>query len=190
MLIPYLVKNELGGGPGDLGVIFAIGGVGAIVASIAVAQLGFPRRHITFMYVTWTLGSLTIALYGVATALWQTAAVSFVEGACFAAGTIVWGTLLHRLVPSELLGRVEGFYWLVSVALVPLSFALTGPVAEAVGTKETLVAAGVIGGLGTLVFLFLPGMRATERDGSLDRAAGPPAAAEAAEAISIANSVD
>jgi hypothetical protein len=120
------------------------------------------------MYVTWTLGSLTIALYGVVGSLWLAMVVSFFEGACFAAGTIVWGTLLHRLVPSELLGRVEGFDWLVSVALVPLSFALTGPVAEAVGTKETLIAAGMIGSLGTIAFLFFPGMRDTERDGSLD----------------------
>jgi DHA3 family tetracycline resistance protein-like MFS transporter len=163
VLIPYLVKNELGGGPEGLGLVFAAGGVGAILASIAVAQRGLPQRHITFMYATWSLGSLTIALYGLIDALWQAMAVSFVEGGCFAAGMIVWATELHRRVPSELLGRVEGFDWLVSVALVPVSFAFTGPVAEAVGTKETLVGAGVIGAVGTLAFLYLPGMRATER---------------------------
>jgi DHA3 family tetracycline resistance protein-like MFS transporter len=171
VLIPYLVKNELGGGPDGLGLVFAAGGVGAIVASIAFAERGFPRRHITFMYAAWTLGSLTIALYGVATALWQAMVVSFVEGGCFAVGMIVWGTLLHRLVPGELLGRVEGFDWLVSVALVPVSFALTGPVAELIGTKETLVAAGVVGAVGTFAFLYLPGMRETERDGRLAPAA-------------------
>lgn len=167
VLIPYLVKNELGGGPQGLGLVFAAGGVGAILASIAVAQRGFPRRHITFMYATWSLGSLTIALYGVIESLWQAMAVSFVEGGCFTAGMIVWATQLHRLVPSELLGRVEGFDWLVSVALVPVSLAFTGPVAETVGTKETLVGAGVIGAVGTLAFLYLPGMRATEREAPL-----------------------
>jgi DHA3 family tetracycline resistance protein-like MFS transporter len=167
VLIPYLVKNELGGGADALGLVFASGGIGAIIASIVFAQYGFPRRHITFMYVSWSLGGLTIALYGVATELWQAMVVSFVEGACFAVGMIVWGTMLHRLVPSELLGRVEGFDWLVSVALVPVSFALTGPVAEALGTKETLVGAGIVGGVGTFVFLFLPGMRETERDPEL-----------------------
>lgn len=165
VLIPYLVKNELGGSAGDLGLIFASGGVGAIVASVAIAQRGLPRRHITFMYTAWALGSLTIVVYGFSTALWQAMAASLVEGACFAAGMIVWGTLLHRLVPPGLLGRVEGFDWLVSVALVPASFALTGPVAELVGPEETLVGAGVLGGLGTLLFLFLPGMRDTERVG-------------------------
>ncbi|MCC6224085.1 MAG: MFS transporter [Thermoleophilia bacterium] len=165
VLIPYLVKNELGGGADDLGLIFASGGVGAIAAAIAIAQRGLPRRHITFMYATWTLGSLTIAVYGVASELWQAMVASFVEGACFAAGMIVWGTLLHRLVPPGLLGRVEGFDWLVSVALVPASFALTGPVAELAGTHETLLGAAVLGGLGALAFLFLPGMRDTERIG-------------------------
>jgi DHA3 family tetracycline resistance protein-like MFS transporter len=167
VLIPYLVKNELGGGPDGLGLVFAAGGVGAVVASVAMAQRGFPRLHITLMYVTWTLGGLSIALYGVVTALWQAMAVSFVEGGCFASGMVVWGTLLYRLVPSALLGRVEAFDWLVSVALVPVSFALTGPVAEAIGTKETLFAAGLAGAVGTLAFLFLPGMRDTERDDAL-----------------------
>lgn len=165
VLIPYLVKNELGGGAAGLGLVFASGGVGAIAASVVIAQRGLPRRHITFMYTAWALGSLTIVVYGFSTALWQAMAASLVEGACFAAGMIVWGTLLHRLVPPGLLGRVEGFDWLVSVALVPASFALTGPVAELVGPEETLVGAGVLGGLGTLLFLFLPGMRDTERVG-------------------------
>ncbi len=164
VLLPFLVKNELGGGADDLGLVFAAGGVGAIVASLAVSQRGFPRRHMTFMYATWSLGGLVIAGYGVATALWQAMAVSFLEGGLFAAGMIVWGTLIHRLVPASLLGRVEGFDWLVSVSLVPVSFALTGPVAGAIGTRETLIGAGIVGAVGTFVFLYLPGMRDTERD--------------------------
>jgi hypothetical protein len=49
---------------------------------------------------------------------------------------------------------------------VPVSFALTGPVAAWIGAKETLVAAGVLAGVATLFFLFLPGMRETERAGA------------------------
>jgi len=36
-------------------------------------------------------------------------------------------------------------------------------VAAVIGARTTLVAAGVVGGLATFAFLFLPGMRDTER---------------------------
>ena len=51
--------------------------------------------------------------------------------ALFEVGQIIWITLLQTLVPRELLGRVSSLDWLVSIGLVPVSFALTGPVAGA-----------------------------------------------------------
>jgi MFS family permease len=172
VLVPFLVKNELEGGADDLGLVFAVGGLGAVLAALVVGQRGMPRRHVTFMYLTWTFSIAALAGYGVATELWHAMVASFVGGAGFTAGIIVWTTLMHRLVPTELLGRVTSFDWLVSVSLMPLSFALTGPVADAVGTRTTLLVAGLVGAPLTLAFLFLPGMRVTERtdDGrSLER---------------------
>jgi hypothetical protein len=86
------------------------------------------------------------------------------------AGTIVWATTKGRLVPERLLGRVSSFDWFISIGLVPLSFALTGPVAAVFGVRPTLIGAGVLGGLVTLVFLFVPGMRDVERSGALAHA--------------------
>ncbi len=87
--------------------------------------------------------------------------------ALFTAGLIVWATLMHKLVPTELLGRVSSFDWLVSVSLIPVSFALTGPIAGAIGAETTLIGAGIVAGLATLAFLFVPGMRDTERNEQL-----------------------
>lgn len=167
VLVPYIVKNELGGSAADLGFVFASGGVGAVLAALVVGQRGLPRRHMTFMYVNWTVAILAVAGYGLATELWHAMLASFVDGATFTAGLIVWATLMHRLVPRELLGRVSSLDWLVSVSLIPISFALTGPVAAAVGTQATLIGAGVLGVPITIAFLFLPGMRDTERTGAL-----------------------
>jgi hypothetical protein len=90
-------------------------------------------------------------------------AASFVGGLTFTAGLIVWSTLMQRYVPTELLGRVSSFDWLVSVSLIPISFAITGPIAALIGAKATLIGAGALGVPATLLFLFLPGMRDTER---------------------------
>src|SRR6185437_4599110 len=79
-----------------------------------------------------------------------------------AAGTIVWSTVKQRHVPAALLGRVSSMDWLISISLLPLSFALTGPAAAAVGARTTLAVAGIAGAVLTLAALFLPGMRDVE----------------------------
>jgi hypothetical protein len=78
------------------------------------------------------------------------------------AGTIVWATAKQRHVPAALLGRVSSLDWLISIGLLPVSFALTGPVSAAIGPETTLVVAGAIGGVVTFGALLLPGMRAVE----------------------------
>lgn len=167
VLVPHVVKYELGGGADDLGWVFAAGGTGGIVSSLVMARRGLPRRHMTFMYVAWAIAVGILAAYAFVTSVWQAMVVSFVESAAISAGMIVWMTLMHNLVPRELMGRVSGLDWQISVGLVPVSFALTGWIAGRVGVHETLMWGGLLSGAVTLAFLFLPGMRDTERDGSL-----------------------
>ncbi|MGI8871022.1 MAG: MFS transporter [Candidatus Limnocylindria bacterium] len=163
VLLPYLVKNRLHLGPESLGAIFAVSGVGSIAAALAIGHLGLPRLRITVMYLGWSLGVLLLAGYGLMGALWQALAIGFATAALFQVGQIIWTTLLQQLVPRELLGRVVSLDWLVSTGLVPVSFALTGPVAGALGPGPTMVAAGLIGAILMGGLLVLPGVRAPER---------------------------
>ncbi len=167
VLVPYRVRNELGGGANDFGLVLACGGVGSILAALILGQRGLPRRHITFMYGAWTIGSLALVGFGLAGSVWQLLAISLLEGASFTAGMVVWGTLVQSLVPTQLLGRVTSLDWFISTSLVPISFALTGPVSAGLGAQTTLVVAGVAASIATISFLFVPGVRDTERDGSL-----------------------
>ncbi|HVD25089.1 MAG TPA: MFS transporter [Gaiellaceae bacterium] len=169
VLLPYVVKNDLGGDPGDLGLIFAFGGLGAVLVSLAIGQLGLPRRHITFMYALWTIACLQIAAYALADLPWQAMVISFFGEACWACGLIVWITLMQRVVPAALLGRVKSVDWLLSIGLVPVSFAVTGPLAAWLGAKPVLVIAGVSSCVLTALIYFLPGMRDTETPGSTSR---------------------
>jgi DHA3 family tetracycline resistance protein-like MFS transporter len=132
-----------------------------------MARLGIPRRHVSFMYLAWGLATFAVAGYGLAHFPWQVMAASFAFHALETAGTVVWATTKHRLVPGNLLGRVSSFDWFISTGLVPISFAMAGPVAAVIGARATLVWAGVVGGAVTLSALFLPGMRDLERRGAL-----------------------
>lgn len=170
VLLPFIVKNHMHGSARDLGFILALGGVGAMFAAIVMGNREMPRRHITFMYGVWTVSTVAIAGYGLASFPWQLMVASFVFNALEGAGTIVWATTKGRLVPTRLLGRVSSFDWFISTGLVPVSFALTGPVAAVFGARTTLVGAGILGGIVTLGFLFMPGMRDIERTGDLAHA--------------------
>ena len=177
VLLPYVVKNDLHASAATLGFVLAAGGVGAIGAAIYMGQHGHPRRDVTVMYLTWTLATLAIVGYGVATAAWQLMLACLVFNALEAAGTIVWATIKQRHVPGSMLGRVSSLDWLISIALLPVSFALTAPVAAALGARTTLICAGVIGAAVTLGAYFLPGMRDIEQPASaLDGSSAAPAA--------------
>ena len=125
--------------------MFAAGGLGSLLCAVVLGQHGLPRRSITFMYVVWTLATLAIAGYGIAHALWGLMLASLAFNTLETAGTIAWATAKQRHVPASLLGRVSSLDWLISIGLLPLSYALTGPVSARVGVRTTLIGAGVLG---------------------------------------------
>jgi MFS family permease len=164
VLVPFIVKNRLSGGAGDLGLVFAAGGLGSLMCAIVIGQRGLPRRSLTFMYIAWTLATLAIAGYGLASELWGLMAASVAFNTLETAGTIAWATAKQRHVPSQLLGRVSSLDWLISIGLLPVSFAITGPVSAALGMRTTLIGAGVLGAVVTFAALLVPGVRRLDEE--------------------------
>ncbi len=174
VLLPFLVKNRLHAGATDLGLIFGAGGLGSLACALAVGQFGVPRRTMTFIYVVWTGATLAVAGYGLASGLWGLMLASVAFNTLETAGTIAWITAKQRHVPANLLGRVSSLDWLISIGLLPLSYALTGPVSSAVGLRATLVGAGLLGAAVTFAPLLAPAVRAVDaapEDGALEPAA-------------------
>jgi hypothetical protein len=168
VLLPYVVKNDLGGSASGLGIVYGAGGLGAVVVALAMGQRGrLPRRPITALYLSWALGMLLLAGFGLAVRLWQAMVVALVAEGAITLLMVIWTTLLQRLVPREVLGRVSSLDWLLATAGVPLSFALVGPAASVLGVDATLIGAGVLGAAVTLAFLLVPGAREPERDEAL-----------------------
>jgi hypothetical protein len=169
VLLPFVVRNDLDGSAAALGLVYGAGGVGAVTAALVMGQRGaLPRRALTVLYLTWTVGMAATAGFGLVTGVWQAMLVALLAETCITILIVIWVTLVQRLVPSNLLGRVSSLDWMISIAGVPLSFAIVGPAADAFGVDATLIAAGVLGGALTLAFMFYPGARSPERDGSLE----------------------
>ena len=175
VLVPFLIKNRLGLGPDSLGLIFAAGGIGAIVSSFGAGAAGMPRRRISVMYAAWSIGVALIALYGFMTSLWQALLISFVLQVMFQLGSIIWETTLQQHVPRALLGRVASLDWLVSTGLVPVSFLLTAPIAGVFGPEVTIIGGGLLGAVLMGALLFVPGVRDLDRDDPARATAAEPA---------------
>jgi len=163
VLLPYIIRNELGGDAATFGVVLAAGGAGSFLGALVVGRTGLPRRHVTFMWGAWCVGDLMFIGLAVANAAWQMCLVAFIAFGLGTAALVVWNTLMNTLVPPELLGRVSSFDWFVSIGLTPLSFAITGPVASVLGARTTLGVSGALGAA-TFLFVFIPGVRNPERE--------------------------
>ena len=76
---------------------------------------------------------------------WSIALAYVGEG--FAVGIFVtaWETALQSHIPREMLARVGAWDWLGTIGGMPLGYALTGPIVDAVGTRATLVGRRVHG---------------------------------------------
>jgi MFS family permease len=155
VLVPFLIKDRLGGGPGDHAWVLAAFGIGGAVGSLAMASLSMPRRYLTLMNLMWGVGCLPFLVFGFATAVWQIVVSAFVLGALFSAPMVIWGTLLQRRVPPHMLGRVASLDFFVSVSLMPVSMALAGPVSEAIGLRTTFAIAGIAPGVFALLAVVL-----------------------------------
>ena len=151
VLMPFLVKDKLGGGPGDHALVLAAFGIGGAVGSLTMASLRMPRRYLTWMNLMWGFGCLPMIVMGVATEIWVLVAAAFVLGALFSAPMVIWGTLLQRRVPPHLLGRVASLDFFVSISLMPVSMAVAGPVSDLIGLRATFLIAGLVPSVAAVV---------------------------------------
>ena len=144
VLVPFLIKDRLGGGPADHSYVLAAFGIGGALGSLVVASIRMPRRYLTLMNIGWGLGCVPFIVIALADSVWVVVAAAGVMGALFSAPMVIWGTLLQRRVPPALLGRVASLDFFVSVSLMPVSMALAGPLADAIGLRNTFFIAGSV----------------------------------------------
>ena len=144
VLVPFAIIERAGGGPGGHSLVLLAYGAGGAIASIVVASLRLPRRYLTVMIVLWSVACVPMVVFGLATTLWPMVVAGFVLGGLFSAPQVIWGTLLQRRVPPALLGRVTSLDFFVSLAFMPVSMALAGPVSAVAGLTPVFLVAGLV----------------------------------------------
>ncbi len=181
VLVPFAVRDQTGAGPEGYAFVLAGYGLGGVVGSFIASATRLPRRYLTVMILLWGPGSAPLVVMGLTDRLWVMALAAFLVSVAHSMAMVVWGTLLQRRVPPHLLGRVSSLDFFVSLALMPVSMALAGPVAEQLGVPLTFVLAGTIPVFLAIAAILLGRLPADEIAHPLDPApAGTPAPTAAA----------
>ncbi|MBA2344891.1 MAG: MFS transporter [Rubrobacter sp.] len=173
VLLPFAIRDNLGGGAEDYGLALAAFGVGGAAGALGISARRLPRRYLTAMIFLWGLGALPFAVVGFAGSLWVICAAMFVVGATFSAATVIWGTLLQRRVPDRLRGRVSSLDFFVSLALMPVSMAIAGPAGAAFGLTPIFLVAGIVPGFLAAAAILIPRLDRDEISNPLDQEKSP-----------------
>jgi MFS family permease len=161
VLGPVVARSRLGG-PSAWGLISSSVAIGSVAGGLVALAL-LPRRPLVAGNLALTLSALQLlALAGglpviviIATTALGFAGVTFLNE--------VWSATMQQLMPKEALARVSSYEWLLSLAAMPLGYAMVGPVADRIGVPATLVAASLVLTLPSVLIILVPGVRAVRR---------------------------
>ncbi|MEV0619826.1 MFS transporter [Nonomuraea sp. NPDC050404] len=135
--------SPIGLEPGEYGLMttaFAIGAIfGSLLASRAAARFG----ELGTLVGNWLLTSLLLLVPVLVPSPWTLYPTAVLWGLLGAAGNVLVISARQRLIPAELLGRVNSAYRLIGMGGMPLGAALGGVVAEFAGLSAAL--AGAVG---------------------------------------------
>jgi len=140
-----VLANEELGGAGSWAIITSCFGAGTIAGSILGLRWKPPHPMLaaTLAFVGAACQPAIIALAGSTAAI---AAFEAAAGVAVAIGFTQWETTLGRLIPGRALSRVTSLDWFTTVGLMPLGYAVAGPLADTFGLHETMVGATIITG--------------------------------------------
>ncbi len=160
---PLVARDSLGGAR-PWGLALAAFGVGTLAGAVLMMRWK-PRR----MLLVGTLCVFPLALPSAALAVplpvAGLAAVMFVSGVTVEAFGVAWMTALHQEIPEDKLSRVSAYDWFGSTAMLPVSTALAGPVADTFGRSQALWGCAVLIVVVTALVLLVPDVRnLTRRD--------------------------
>ncbi|MFD8011880.1 MFS transporter [Streptomyces sp. NPDC058955] len=154
---PAIAVDRLGGA-GTWVLLLQTGAVGLLAGSLLADRLKPSRPVLT---ANLALASYALPLLLLAADAPAPAVVAAYGLAQAGLGFLspVWDTVVQRAVPEQVLARVVSYDWLLSLAAMPVGYALAPLAADVWGPAVPLVAAAVLVGGCCLATALVPGVR-------------------------------
>lgn len=188
-LMPLLVTEHFKGGALQLGWLESGWGIGMVLGGLLLSVWGGFRRRVYTSLSGLVLSGIGIMGVGLApeSEFWLALAAIFVTGFM---NPLVNGPLfaiLQATVAPEMQGRVFTVVGSLSSAMMPLSLAVAGPVADAVGIRTWYVVGGVIFALIGAGSFFVPAIVNIEQNHNGQTVETEPLSSAAAEVAAAAD---
>jgi hypothetical protein len=139
---PVIADRDLGGA-GAWGIITSAFGVGAIVGNGIALRLQ-PSRPMFVAALATAVAATQPIIVAVGGTTAVIAALELLAGIAVSFAFGQWETTLGREIPQRALARVTSLDYVSSAGVMPLGFALVGPVAGLAGTVPTMVVSGLV----------------------------------------------
>jgi hypothetical protein len=133
-----VVAREQYGHISVYGFVEAAIGFGTIIGSVAGVSWR-PRYPMRLGMLATLLWPVSAILYGAGVTLVIVIPASVLGGAGFALFDVWWLTALAERIPPHALSRVTSYDWMVSLGLLPVGYAIMGPLAESFGAVDVLI---------------------------------------------------
>jgi MFS family permease len=155
VLGPLIARSQYGH-VSIYGILEATIGLGTILgALIGVGwRPRYPMRVAMVAIMAWPVAAI---LYASGTTLLLVLPVTLVAGSGIALFDILWTTALAERIPPGSLSRVSSYDWMISGGLLPLGYALAGPLASGLGAVDVM-----LGGSALALLAFACGLLARE----------------------------
>ena len=154
VLGPIVAKRDLGGAPAWAALTAAFS-VGALVGGLLAIRIR-PRKPLAASCMAAWVFLLQPLGMGLGLPLWTLIVFSVAAGCGLAIHITLWFTVFQQNVPEQAQSRVSSYDALGSIVLIPVSLAVVGPVAAALGTEDTLVGAAMIQAVCLGLMLLIP----------------------------------
>ncbi|MBL7063085.1 MAG: MFS transporter [Anaerolineae bacterium] len=157
-LMPLLVTEHFNGDAPQLAWLESSWGVGLVLGGLLLSAWGGFRRRVYTSLMGLMIEGLGITLVGLAPAnvFWLAVAGMFVAGSMNALVNGPLFAVLQAIVAPKMQGRVFAVVASMSSAAFPLSLAVAGPVADAIGLRPWYVVGGIVCTLMGLGACFVP----------------------------------
>lgn len=152
VLTPFYARHVLHTGASGLGWIMGVSGSGSLVGAMLLLSVPGYARIRRIAYSTATI-LVTISIMAWARHLWVAVAAAGVQSFAIAHSLGLVSIMIQEEVPDELRGRVMSLYSLTFTGVMPFSALLITAVADGIGMRLELQAAGVLYALAGAVLI-------------------------------------
>lgn len=152
-LLPVFARDVLHLGPGGLGLLYTVGGAGALAGSLFVASLRRVRYRGALMVGIIVVYGGVIAVFSLTRWLPLALGCLFAGGFLGASYMALNNALLHLAVDDEVRGRVMGLY-MVTWGFMPLGALPMGALGDLIGVPGAVLSGGLASSLAALLVVW------------------------------------